>query len=756
VDTHRPIAVPLYRAVELGDKQVGGKGYKLSQLMHAGYRVPEGFCITGEAYRRFVEAGRLEKYIHMELGRKSFATMRWEEIWDAALRIRGKFLACEVPSYVALPIIQSYRDLSASNLAVRSSGMDEDSASQSYAGLHESIIGVTDEDSLLKAVRVVWASLWSDAALLYRRELDLDPFRSAMAVVVQTVIDKEQSGIGFGRDPRDITRDSSIIEAVPGRCGDLVDGNVDPDRWIVKRSSGEIIEWTPGNRPREGKAAPLLDRKDVSVLHQTLRDVESLFGWPPDVEWTGNANDLILLQARPITTAPTSGKQDKREWYLTLRPGKTRLNDLCDRVMNVLIPQLEKEGNFFAEQIIDKIPDEELAKVIDERAAALAKWKQIYWDEFIPFAHGVRQLAVYYNDAVKPRDPYEFVGLLKRQDMIAARRNAALGVLAGKLLQNPSLRTLVRTLDTSGDLSENAAWEAAREKIKQAPAGTAFIEELDALMKKHMDYTYDGELLRKRVDIALHTIIELTDAADKASRDHTERKRDDLSPADLEKLLMDAVGPSRHEEAGQIIDIARLSWRLRDDDNVLLSRIENQLLNAVKIGGDRLIQQGRLEADTKIAVQNARSISDALANPAGGPVSIPAPLDQTTVTEERIPGEAPRQIVGQPAAKGLATGKARVFRTAEDIKRFQAGEILICDAIQPTMSHVAPLANGIVERRGGMLIHGAIIARELGIPCVNGVDEIMMHVEDGEIITVDGYLGIVTVGRPEFDLETGV
>jgi pyruvate,water dikinase len=63
------------------------------------------------------------------------------------------------------------------------------------------------------------------------------------------------------------------------------------------------------------------------------------------------------------------------------------------------------------------------------------------------------------------------------------------------------------------------------------------------------------------------------------------------------------------------------------------------------------------------------------------------------------------------------------------------------------------LAAAVVERRGGMLIHGAIIARELGIPCVNGVTSAVEQLRDGNVVTVDGYLGIVTVGLPEFDLE---
>lgn len=118
-----------------------------------------------------------------------------------------------------------------------------------------------------------------------------------------------------------------------------------------------------------------------------------------------------------------------------------------------------------------------------------------------------------------------------------------------------------------------------------------------------------------------------------------------------------------------------------------------------------------------------------------------------------ISGEAPRQLVGQPASPGLATGAARCVRGRDDLGRFRRGEVLVCDAIQPTMTHLVPLASAIVERRGGMLIHGAIIARELGIPCVNGVRGAADVLSDGDLLTVDGHLGIVTVGAPEFDLE---
>jgi phosphoenolpyruvate synthase/pyruvate phosphate dikinase len=82
-----------------------------------------------------------------------------------------------------------------------------------------------------------------------------------------------------------------------------------------------------------------------------------------------------------------------------------------------------------------------------------------------------------------------------------------------------------------------------------------------------------------------------------------------------------------------------------------------------------------------------------------------------------------------------------------EMRDFQAGEILVVDAVDPNMTFLAPLAAAIVERRGGMLIHGAIIAREYGIPCVTGVTGATEFIASGNTVTVDGYLGLVTIDR---------
>src|SRR5690606_19337732 len=104
-----------------------------------------------------------------------------------------------------------------------------------------------------------------------------------------------------------------------------------------------------------------------------------------------------------------------------------------------------------------------------------------------------------------------------------------------------------------------------------------------------------------------------------------------------------------------------------------------------------------------------------------------------------------RQLTGQPAGPGIASGRARVLLLPGDLLQFKLGEVLVCDAVDPNMTFVVPLAAGIVERRGGMLIHVAIIAREYGLPCVTGIADATSMIRTGDLITVDGYLGIVVI-----------
>lgn len=740
-----PLLIPLEAIRETDRAIVGGKAANLARLAGSGFTVPRGWCLTTLAYEEFVLQARLVEPMRMELGRKPLDDMRWEEIWDAALRIRGLYLGRPLSARLRSVMSEVVRALGESTeLAVRSSAVGEDSVNRSFAGLHESILGVRGQRALEDAVKVVWASLWSDASLLYRRELGLDPALSRMAVLVQEVIHANRSGVAFARDPRDPGKPYAIVESVPGTCRLLVDGELDPDRWELHRYSGEIVSWRRGRRDDRDEA-PLLEPQDLRQILTTVMSIETRFGWEPDVEWTGRGADFTVLQARPITHRAADPDSERR-WYLSLRPNDGRLRSLRDRVAEELIPQLERDGDALADEDLESLDAVGLAASIDRRAECLTLWKQIYWVEFIPFAHGVRRLATYYNDAVQPEDPYEFVGLLRDQPLRASERNRALERLARNLSEDPSLRSGIETL--LGEPNEALDWDSLRRRLTGAsPDAGRFLEALDALSRTHLDIAYDKTRMRDRPATLLRNLLQLS------RRRGTGVVRPPApSPAQLEQRLFDAVGEGRRDEAEEILETGRISWKLRDDDNLLVARIESQLLRALQLAANRLRTDGRIlggEARTEHAELVASALRDASTT-----VTLPAPAEPAA-PPARPAGQTPRQLVGQPAAPGVSTGRVRLVRCNEDLAAFQEGEVLVCDAIQPTMTHLVPLSAAIVERRGGMLIHGAIIARELGIPCVNGVHDATAVLDNGALVTVDGHLGLVVVGEAEFGLELG-
>jgi pyruvate,water dikinase len=193
--------------------------------------------------------------------------------------------------------------------------------------------------------------------------------------------------------------------------------------------------------------------------------------------------------------------------------------------------------------------------------------------------------------------------------------------------------------------------------------------------------------------------------------------------------------------AAEILEIGRASYRLRDDDNLHLARLEALVLDAVA--------EGRRRSDNGAADETVSMDPDRVIRALRHPNLIvePATATQPLPTEPGLHAR-PRQLVGQPAGPGVAVGHARLIEGVDDLFEVETGEVLVCDAVDPNMTFVVPLASAVVERRGGMLVHGAIIAREYGLPCVTGVPDATALISTGDLLTVDGYVGIVTVSRP--------
>jgi rifampicin phosphotransferase len=716
--------IPIECVHEPHRSKVGDKAFALGRLIQAGFRVPYAASVTTDAYVDFVSSTGLRERIFMELNRKSLSDMRWEEMWDAALRVRNLFLTTEMQSglrdVLSNEIAEAFGDRPT---VVRSSAPGEDSAQASFAGIHESYVNITGAEEILKHVKLVWASLWSDRALLYRKELNLDFDDSSMAVLVQQMVQSTSSGVAYSVSPTD--RDQAVIEAVHGLNQGLVDGTIEPDRWLIDRESGVTVSFTPAKRemalrpdssgvyaqqlsPQDSGRPPLSDPQVSNVFGLSMK-LEAVFGRPQDTEWTFEDDDLSVLQSRPITTETAEKPEDERKWYLSLQGSFRNLQDLRDKIEQKLLPAMNEEAAALANVDLPALTDSELAEEIGRRQAIRANWIAVYWKEFIPMAHGIRLFGQVYNDVIRPRDPYEFVELLKSSNMLSVERNRQLNDLASLIRPDPDL---MEALD-NGRPTNSPQFDEMLD---------SFIERFEGLSSvTHGSLDAKSELLK----LLLETARNLDETRPKKSDGADERTKNFLSHSPNEK----------REYHGRLLDLARASYKLRDDDNIHVGRIEAQLQVALD------------EAETRLSLRNDET---------PGSINLKEAVAAATKSENNPSEKAgalttpdfsakARQLVGQPAGPGLAFGTARVIRHSSDLFDFKAGEILVCDAVDPNMTFVVPLCKGIVERRGGMLIHGAIIAREYGLPCVTGVPDAAAAIRTGDRVTVDGYLGIVII-----------
>ncbi|HHO75372.1 MAG TPA: hypothetical protein ENN05_02955 [Deltaproteobacteria bacterium] len=707
---------------------VGGKAYALGILLTAGRKVPMGLCVTTQAYDAYVRSAGLFERIAMELGRKDFSEMRWEEMWDVSLRIRNMFLNTPMPISLLEQLKGRIEETFGNRpVAVRSSAPGEDSLKVTFAGIHETYMNVCGVYSILEHIRLVWASLWADGALLYRQEMGLDTETSSMAVLIQEFINGETSGVVFGMNPNE--DEQVVIESVYGLNQGLVDGTVEPDRWILDRPSGKILSHmavkreqrvvpsstgtqVEGLSPQQHNTPPLTD-DEVRQVYDLVMQAQEVFGCPQDVEWTFHQGELFLLQSRAVTTPNQEGSTDNRSWYLTLRRSFGNLKNLKEKIEGELVPEMKQVAEVLSGIDMTVIGDDELGDELLKRSGIYHSWEKRYWRYFIPFAHGMRLFGQVYNDTVRPLDPFEFMDLLVISDLLSIKRNNMLERMASLVRKENRLRDALRH-------DEDTSWSVEFSRLIDE-----FIETFGDLSCGAAECSYDRDSIKSVV-------------REMAVRPPAKSFKDTY---DIEKLTEDFLSlfsGDKRSFAAEILDIARASYRLRDDDNIYLGRIRQRLITVQDEARKRLERRG-------VSVQGyvtAQDLAHALKNPEYVMQSIAEPEEPEGA--EHIVLKA-RQLTGQPASRGIVSGIARVIKTGDDLLGFKAGEVLVCDALDPDMTFIVPLAIGIVERRGGMLIHGAIIAREYGLPCVTGVPDATELIQTGKQITVDGYLGIVII-----------
>ncbi|MGO9947774.1 MAG: phosphoenolpyruvate synthase [Steroidobacteraceae bacterium] len=317
--------------------RVGGKNAGLAEvtrtLASSGIRVPPGFATTAAMYRGYIKVNELEPAIRRNLdeyhnGKKSLTA--------AGAAIRRLITDGEYPAAAAEAIRAAYRELGRRSgmadlaVAVRSSATAEDLPQASFAGQQESFLNVRGESELLRACRKCYASLFTDRAIVYRETNGFDHLQVALSIGIQQMVhaDRAGSGVMFTLDTESGFRGVVIISAAWGLGESVVQGNVNPDKYVVFKQllandrQCPIIEKTRGAKEtkliygtggsartrtikttRHEREALVLSDSEILQLGRWGVAVEKHYGRPMDMEWAkdGETNELFLVQARPET-----------------------------------------------------------------------------------------------------------------------------------------------------------------------------------------------------------------------------------------------------------------------------------------------------------------------------------------------------------------------------------------------------------------------------------------------------------------------
>lgn len=306
----------LLRLSELPNKslaRVGSKARNLGALISAGIVVPDGFCLTTTAFRRFLDScpGSDDLY-----GRLACATA-YERI-EVGGQFRKLLTEVPVPPDISAGLIEEWHRIAEGRpCAVRSSATAEDLRSASFAGQYDTFLNVVDEQQLLDRVRQCWLSVFTDRAIDYRARLGIDHREVELAVVVQLMVPATVAGVLFTADPITGQRGITVINAAFGLGESVVSGSVNPDLYTIdpngavhKSISTKAVAIEPdatgGTATRElsmsQRGAQALPDTQIRELAAIGQRIEAHFGEPQDIEWAWSDAGIAVLQSRPITS----------------------------------------------------------------------------------------------------------------------------------------------------------------------------------------------------------------------------------------------------------------------------------------------------------------------------------------------------------------------------------------------------------------------------------------------------------------------
>jgi len=722
-------AVRQLRDVRMADAaEVGGKAASLGELLGAGVRVPEGVVLTARAADMTADDRRT--LVHAAAA-----------------------------------------DLGTGPFAVRSSGIAEDGAEHSYAGIFESVLNVSPDEVPAATERCLESA---HAA----RVAEYGPAGSGrMAVIIQRMISPAAAGVVLTADPINGDRHSCVVTAVRGTGERLVSGAALGDEWVV--SGGQA---TVRRRPEHA-----IDRRQATRVADEARRIAAARGSPQDIEWAIDADGLLwILQARPMTALPP-----EVSWQSPAPGAYTRQLRFGEWISEPVTPLFESWLLTLMEDRLHAL----LLRWIGQRAprphhVVVNGWYFYSLNWFSPgslarslpgiIAHLVREprrLAGVFPPTVRHSIP-----ILEREwrEDLQPRYRAAVAAAEVRIEALPvnELPTLVDELaDLAGEYFTSIA----------GLSGAAYKMEINLVRfyRKHLAASLSGSHLPLLAGFEpptgpdRHAVVSLdwwfppapVAESAKPAHDHA-RLVETRTAAEAAAFAALTGSPKRLRAFESLLAETQRLVPLREEQTRELTIAWPVLRRAVVRIGDALVGLGAIAAREDIFFLTR---TEALAALRGEP--LPASVnvterratrdEQATLVPPRFVGQVNRAfrsmpdafarmigaqpsdraiVSGSPASPGRATGSVRVIRGPQDFDALEPGEILVAPLTAPAWTPLFTRAAAVVTDVGSAAAHASIIAREYGIPAVVGCGDATARLRTGMRVTVDGSTGNVEPG----------
>jgi len=824
----------------------GGKGANLGELCKIdGIQVPEGVCVTTEAYKAITESDRQLNHLLEDLAR--LPSEDREKVKTMSAKIRMLIENAPIPAEIAKAIEAGLSEFKENDaFAIRSSATAEDLPTASFAGQQDTYLNIIGRDAILKHISKCWASLFTERAVTYRHQNAIDHRKALLAVVIQKMVFPEAAGIVFTADPVTSNRKVLSIDAGFGLGEALVSGLVNPD--IYKVRDGNI-----SNKKIQQNRQVLTDGQIVQ-LEQIGRKIEKHFGYPQDIEWCLADDQFYIVQSRPITTlypvpeeadhenhvyvsvghqqmmtdpvkplgismrqltASRSMKTAGGRWFVDVTPELTSparrhmlvevLGKSDPLIKGALTTILERDGfiRLEAASVGEKdnkgnpSPDFQTLKDYDPAiVATLISRSRTSIDElkqkirtkagtglmdFIlediqmlkknlsdPQSFGVFMTAMnassWINDKMK-----EWLGEKNAADAltqsvpnnITSEMGLDLLDVADVIRPYPEIVRYLQDVTEDSFLDQLVKFNGGQE------ARQAILHYLD---KYGMRCTGEIDITRPRwsekpttlVPMILNNVKSCEPGAAQRKfelgRQEALKKEKDL----IERLKQLPDGEQKAAETKRMIDLVRNLIGYREYPKYDIVSRYFIYKQALLKEAERLVKTGVLREKEDIYFLGFDELRDVIsANYVDYPMidrrkeefqsyeRLTPPRVMTSEGEvlfgryngEHLPAGA---IPGLPVSSGIVEGRARVILNIEDAD-LEEGDILVTPFTDPSWTPLFISIKGLVTEVGGQMTHGAVIAREYGLPAVVGVENASRLVKDGQRIRVNGTDGYVEI-----------